>query len=188
MGENNTPFPLNSMSMPHNVLDLTKSSKDNEPRPEQQHVLAEWEADEYEHTPKRRVWFIVLWLITLAMAAAAFFLGNYLFAVLILIAGSLLGWFATMNPKKVHFAITVQGLEIGGKLYAFDDLRSFCVFYDPPVFQELSIESRKVFMPRIRVPLGASNLESLRKILVRFLPEEKHDQSLISLIIRAIGL
>lgn len=149
-------------------------------------VYISWEAHEYDNIQKQRGWFIVLAAGAVVLVALAVWLKNYFFAVFILIAAILVGWFAKKEPRNMHFAITSEGVQIGERLYFFDDLKSFWIFYDPPLFNELSVESKKTFMPRLSAPLGDANPEQIREELARFLPEEKQSEPFISILSRLL--
>ena len=164
--------PLES---PEAALPLTeKAGKDD--------VYLAWEAPEYERFSKGRFWFLILGLVTLAFAAVSAYYGNYLFAFFVVIAGILVGWFGGREPRTMHFAITSEGVRFENRIYLFDDLKSFWIFYEPPLFKELSIESKKMFMPYLRAPLGETEPDEIRETLSRFLPEEKQQESFIAII------
>lgn len=150
-------------------------------------VYLSWEAEEYEHLPKQNWWFVALGIVTLLLAVVAVFLQNYFFALFIAVAGLTVAVFAKQKPRKLHFSIASDGLEIGSRLYHFEDLSSFWIFYDPPLFKELSVESKKILMPYVRVPLGETDPEKIREILLKFLPEEKQNESFIALLSRVVG-
>ena len=51
-----------------------------------QDVLLEWKGREYDHNPKSADWYWALGIIAVAATVAAILFGNYLLAVLIVIA------------------------------------------------------------------------------------------------------
>lgn len=141
-----------------------------------------WDAPEYERLAKGQLWFFALGFITLAVAGVTAYYGNYFFTLFILIAGALVGWFGVREPKKVHFAVTKEGIRLENRIYLFDELKSFWIFYEPPLFKELSIESRKAFMPYLKAPLGDADPDAIREVLAKFLPEEKQKESFITIL------
>ncbi len=145
-------------------------------------IYVAWEAPEYERFPKGRLWFLMLGLITLALAAVAFYYSNYFFILFIVVAGMLVGWFGVREPKKMHFAVTSEGVRFENRIYLFDDLKSFWIFNEPPLFKELSVESKKMFIPYLRAPLGNADPDKIREALIKFLPEEKQKESFITII------
>lgn len=184
--------------MPYETLDLKKinsdrnqtihndqnqTAKDIEKRP----VLLSWHALEYPRIRRRPEWFLALAALTVALVIAALVIQNYFFAFFLAVAGALIGWFAARAPRLIRLAITDKGIMIDRKLHEFKELKSFWIFYDPPLFNEISVISKKTIMPRIVVPLEGTPQEKVRDILRRFLPEEKQEESLITLVSRALG-
>ena len=164
-----------------------KTAPDTDATERKHNVYLSWEAEEYEHLPKQNWWFVALGIVTLLLAVVAVFMQNYFFALFIAVAGLTVAVFAKQKPRKVRFSVVSDGMEIGSRLYHFEDLSSFWIFYDPPLFKELSIKSKKIFMPYIRAPLGETDPEKIREILLKFLPEEKQNESFISLLSRVVG-
>lgn len=153
---------------------------------EEQKNYLSWEAEEYDHMPKGGLWFGILGGAAVVTAVAAILLENYFFAAFVVIASLLIGWFGAARPQSVRFAISGQGVELGSRFHSFEEFRSFWIFYDPPLFKELSLESKKMFMPRIRVPLGEVDHARVREILIRFLAEKKHEEPIVPLISRVL--
>ena len=87
----------------------------------------------------------------------------------------------------MKFSVTSHGIRVGSRLYPFEDLRSFWIFYDPPLFKEISLRSKKTFMPVIRAPLGELDPIRLRHILLRFLREEEEETSVVDIIAKRLG-
>jgi len=142
-------------------------------------ILKEWEAPEYAHYEKSADWYWWTGLLAILMLVAAFWQGSFLFGVLVLV-----GWFtvviyAARPPRLVRFALTERGVLAADKLYLWQDLKSFWVFYKPPLHNEISIESKKTLMPYIKIPLGEEDPTKLRDTIKKFLPEEEQEESLI---------
>ena len=147
----------------------------------------EWEAPEFEKKEKTNTWFIVPAIITVMLGLIALFMENFLFLVLILLAFFVFYIYAKKDPKIIKFKIDEKGLQIDGKEYLFESLRSFWVFYNPPIEKELSFRSKKTTFPYIRIPLAEQNPSEIRKYLLKFLPEKKHKESLVDIWMRRIG-
>lgn len=116
------------------------------------------------------------------IALAALFWGNYLLVIFIALAAFVLYAGAGRKPGAVKCAITPRGIKIENRVYEFSDLKSFWLFYEPPEIKELSLESRKTAMPYIKVPLGDTDPVKLREMLMKFIPEKKHEESLTDII------
>ena len=130
--------------------------------------------------------FLVGGVLLLGGVTAAIF-SNFLFALLLLIAGGLMVGHARRAPREISVAITGRGIRIAERLYPFDNLESFWILYDPPLFRDLLLRSRKTFTPIIRVPLGDLDPLPLRKILLRFLREAEEEPSLTDIVAKHLG-
>ena len=61
-----------------------------------------WSAFEYEHKEKNNDWFWALGIIIVAGALTSLIYGNYFFAMLLIIGGVLMGYFAKKTPRIIH--------------------------------------------------------------------------------------
>src|SRR3989344_2020026 len=93
-------------------------------------ALLEWEGREYDHNPKSTDWYWALGIIAVASTIASILFGNYLFAVLIIIATIVLALHATKIPPIHRFRLVEQGLVIGDELHLFERMISFSVLED----------------------------------------------------------
>ncbi len=149
--------------------------------------LLEWTAHESEpEAAGSQLQLLIGGGLVLGGVAAAIF-RNFLFALLLVLSGALVISRAYRAPRQIRFAVTGRGIEVGNRRYEFDSLESFWIFYDPPLFRELSVRSRKTFMPQIRIPLGGLDPLQLRGVLLRFLAEEKQEVSPMEIILKRLG-
>ncbi|MBI4709455.1 MAG: hypothetical protein HY764_04625 [Candidatus Portnoybacteria bacterium] len=150
-------------------------------------IELEWEAPEFENPEKGHWWFIIVGIVALAVFTIALLMSNFIFALLIVISVFIIFVFALKKPKIVKFKIDGSGIMIDEKLLSYRDLRSFWIFYDPPHIKELSIKSKKWLMTLIKIPLEQEDPSQIREALIKFIPEEEQEQSLIDVITRRIG-
>ena len=150
-------------------------------------ALLVWEALEFESSSSSAALLLIAGVLLAIGGVIAFFFKNFSFALLLLIAAGLVISYAYRTPRKIRFRISARGIEIGGKLYEFESLRSFWIFYEPPLSKELSLVSKKVLLPIIRAPLNGLDPLRLRQILLRFLKEEKHEESVIDILAKRLG-
>ena len=158
------------------VVDLRKNK--NQPKADAPAKL-EWTASEFVKYKRDKNWFILPGLVALALVAIAIILKNFLFTVGIIIAAFVVYFYATKEPRKIKFSISGKGIRVDNRIFPFEDLKSFWIFYNPPELTELSVRSKKMFMPYIKIPLGDQNPAEVRKLLVRFIPERKHNESVV---------
>jgi hypothetical protein len=141
-----------------------------------------WTAPEFTKHKKDAGWFITGGIIALALLIFALYSKNFLFALIIILSAFSVFIWSQKEPRKIKFSITPRGIAIGKTIYNFDNLESFWVFYDPPEIKYLSIISKKIFMPKIAIPLGSEDPNEIREILIEFLPEKEQHESLIDVL------
>lgn len=151
-------------------------------------VLIEWSAQEFNYDAASVTALLLIGAALGVGSLIAAFFKNFLFAAFLLIAGGLVTAYAFRPPRERHFALTSRGLAIGERLYEFDDLESFWIFYDPPLMKDLALRSKKALMPIIRMPIGDTDPLRLREILLRFLREEEQEMGLTDIISKHLGL
>jgi len=145
-----------------------------------------WSAPEFTHYSKSKSWFMVTGLIAFGLLLWALLTKNILFALLIGLSYFSVVTYALKKPKAVELAITSKGIKVDKTLYSFDNLKSFWIFYDPPELKELSLRSKKLMMPYVKIPLGEENPAEVRRILIKYLPEKKQEESLIDSLARQL--
>lgn len=150
-------------------------------------VIFKWRAPEFDYHPQKNLTSLLFGVLLCLGAIAALFFKNFLFSILLVISGGLVIHRSSQEPSELYFYISSRGMKIGARLYRFEDLESFWIFYDPPSFKELILRSKKALVPIIRVPLGEANPLEIREVLLRFLKEEKHEDSLVDVISRSLG-
>jgi len=142
-------------------------------------IKIEWTAPEFTKYKRGKKWFILPGLIALVVIIIAILLKNFLLVVIAVLAFFTIYIYATKEPKKIKFSISGKGVQVDKHIYRFEDLESFWIFYEPPKIKELSIRSKKKFIPYIKIPLNKQNPAEIRELLLKFLPEKKHSESII---------
>jgi len=142
-----------------------------------------WSAPEYIFYEKSPDWFWALGIITLGAFVSAIILKAFIFSILILLIGFCLALYGARKPKMVNFSVGPMGIEIDDRIFDYENLKCFWIEYRPPVKKELIIESKKTFVPHISILLSDDvDPGKLRALLLNFLPEEKIEQSLATII------
>ena len=130
-----------------------------------------WEAYEHKHSPKKSEWFWILGIMTLSVSVASIVLGNPLFGILTFIGGLVVAILATRDPKIITYAVTQRGLRIDDKLYPYTTLDSFCIDEEAISGPQLLVQSTKMFMPLLVIPLPEDTMEEIEDIISERLPE-----------------
>lgn len=149
-------------------------------------ALISWNAPEHLHSEKNPDWYWAVGIITLALAAVAFIFGNFVTGIFVLVAAVALVLHASQPPRTVYHEINDRGIIIHDRLYPFLTLDSFWISHeDFP--QKILIKSRKLFMPFIEVFIEEVDPEKVREIMLRYIAETEHHESVIKKILERFG-
>lgn len=113
-----------------------------------------WEGYEHQHIERGADWFWALGIISITTALIVLLFGNFLFSVLILIAGATIGLLASKQPPIATFEITGRGLVIDDRLYPYDIMEAFWIEYETPAGPTLLLDTRRVFAPHLVIPIA----------------------------------
>ena len=122
-----------------------------------------WSAPEYEEKDHSRDWFWALGIIVATGSIAAIIFNDYFFAVLLILSGVLLGFFAVKKPEMISYELNNKGLRIGSRLYLYENIKSFWVQLERPL---LFIHSERIFMPIITIPIEKIMAEDIHSIML----------------------
>ena len=147
----------------------------------------EWEALEYEDREHGPDWFWALGIICISVAVAAVVYKNYLFAILIILAGGTLAMFAVRKPKTVLYSLTREGVAMGDTLHPWRELHSFGIDARRKDEKKLVIRSHKVLTPYIIVPIRGVDEETLRTYLEEKIPDKGHEEPITHVLFEYLG-
>ncbi len=141
-------------------------------------TLMSWQVVTPEPKPGND-WRLAISLGGLGLTLLALGLKNFLFALIIIIGTATLLVARRHRNPHTTYSIGSRGLVIGRQLYPYDSLESFWI-HDTELGRRLSIKSDKVFVPYLILPLLPDHdLEEVRDLLLAFLEEDRHDESLV---------
>jgi hypothetical protein len=149
-------------------------------------ALFSWQAKQFENVPRSQRWYVLLFLMLVALLAYGLFTDNFLLGIIVILVGLVFYLFEKRESQTFTFAITSEGVQAHNRLYEFSSLEDFWIFYQPGGRKELSLKSSKKIMPYIHIPLGEADPSQVRGILLRFLPEVQHEESIVDSLERFI--
>lgn len=166
--------PKKQEALPVASADDEPSMPDAEQKPPSRADIdsVEWQAPEYVHHDKGTLWFVGLGIVTIVGAALAFIFGQWLFAVLIVVMGLALGVLAKRPPRDVHYLITNDSVTIGGKVFRFNQFKSFGILNEGDIYAGL-LRPAKRFMPSVTVYFRHEDGERIFDALAANLPMEE---------------
>lgn len=149
-----------------------------------------WNFSEYIEYERSKGWHVSLVILLGAGIIYAIATTNFLFALFLILFGIIVSLQLRHPPLQVEFTISEKGLGIGQRFYDWDDIRNFRIVYKPPEVKRLYIDLKNILSPDFSVPLENQDPEKVRKVLKKYLEEdkEKKEETLTDRVSRWIKL
>ncbi len=149
-----------------------------------------WTVDEYERHERGPVWYAIAFVVGVSLILYAMITQNFLFAVIIIMAGVIIGLSTLREPRRVLFQMTTRGVGLGREFLPYKDLKSFWILYEPPHLKNLYIDFRNPITPHLKISLEEQDPVEIRASLLSFLREEpnQEQESLADLLGRVLKL
>ncbi|OIO47206.1 MAG: hypothetical protein COY09_00290 [Candidatus Portnoybacteria bacterium CG_4_10_14_0_2_um_filter_39_11] len=147
----------------------------------------QWHTQNNTQQKTNKLWIVGLVVAGLACLIISFWQKNFILAILTILILFVIFQFNRKDNSTHIFSVSDQGIQINKKLYLYQFLKSFWIFYEPNGIQELSIESKKTIVPLVKIPLYNQDPNEIRKFLLRYLPEKEQEESLIDIIAHRLG-
>lgn len=143
-----------------------------------QNVIS-WSAREFIKPDRSPNWYIYAGISAIILILFAILIGGAIPAIVFMLIALVVYLLADKEPNKQEVKLTPKGIFVDNELYPYNELKSFWIFYDPPQKKELSLISTKIFMPAIKVQIEEENPVQIRRYLLRYLPEEEQEESIM---------
>lgn len=176
--------------MAERTIDLRKTSapgllsvKPTKVAPE----AVEWLALEFEERERGPYWFLFPGVAALALMIFAVLTKSWFFAAFVLLAFVVLWAYVKRGPRQIACKIGEEGVRAGETVYPYSDIKSFWIF-ERGETRDLSLETKSVFSPYLNLPLGDTDPEKVRGLLLQFIPETEHKELATDQIARSLGL
>lgn len=148
-----------------------------------------WSGPIREHHPRMRNVVILVLFLFVVGALVQIFQKNIITAVFFGLLGVTILIHARKVPEVVDFEIGASGVKVKDRTYNYRDLKSFWIEYEPELgIRELSLQSKKWYTMYVKIPLGEQSPVQIRSLLVDFLPEVEHEDTLADTFSRKFGL
>ena len=133
-----------------------------------------------------RIMYATVAFITTAVLVA-YFTHDFLFTTVLILSAVVLNLNAFKPRRQSEISVHATGISIDDQRHHYADMKSFWIDYQANL-KELSIEMKKGYTPRIKIPLENIDPLEIRRAMVSYVPEKEHEQSLLDQIIRLIGM
>ncbi len=131
-----------------------------------------WLIDEYERHERGPLWYAIAFIVGVGMVLYAMITQNFLFAIIVIMGGIIVGLSSMREPRRLLFQMTSRGVLVGDEFVPYKNLKSFWILYDPPHTKCLYLDFRNSITPHIRVALEDQDPLKVRSALLEFLHEE----------------
>lgn len=139
----------------------------------------QWQASEYITREKNTLWYVLLAVATVVLAALALFLiKDITFAVLIVVMAVAVGLFARRPARDLTYRLSYDGLTINDKFFAFSNYRAFGVVQEGALYS-ITLLPRKRFAPGVNVYFPPEQGEQIVDMFGAVLPMEHIKQDFI---------
>lgn len=156
--------------------------------PKKESLQITWQAQSFYSNPSKKYIYTMIFSLIIAGCILLFFKIDVLMAIFFILSSIVLSLYSQKKPEVIKILLDQRGVIIGEKEYYYKDLKSFWINYQPGNIKELSLESKKWYMPYITISIEDKNPLSIRSILINHIPEKEHEESLIDLASKKIGL
>ena len=135
---------------------------------------------------KDRILYATLALVAAAILVA-YFAHDFLFTTVLILSAVVLNLNATRPHRPSEITVHTTGVSVDDQRHHYADMKSFWIDYQPNL-KELSIELKKGYAPRIKIPLEDANPLEIRQAMVSYVPEKEHEQSFLDHLVHLIGI
>jgi hypothetical protein len=155
-----------------------------------QDVLLAWEYSEEDRYTRSGTWYFVMGAVALGLLLYSLASGNFLFALIVIMAGLVVYLSSTHPAEDVVVAVTDTGILAGGAFYDYSDISHFWFAYEPPRVTSLYLDFKQPWRPGVVLELAEQDPNDVRDVLSVFLLEDltKDEEPLLDTIGRALKL
>jgi len=143
-------------------------------------IILEWHSPEHHFDKKTNDWYWIFGMICLGASILAFYFGNFLFGVFIIIAGLTIGMLSYRETKIVPIKMSTKGIIFGKYLYPWISYRSFWIEDEHTHGTRILMHPTNSFLPLVIIPVNEEvDLNDVRETLLEFLEEEFLAESIV---------
>ncbi len=145
-----------------------------------------WTASEYIAHEKGASWYGLLVVGGFAAAALDYWLTKDVVSTgVIVFAAIVFAIISAKKPRTQHYALTTQGLQIGNKIYYFQDFKNFSITEEGAIASIIFMPMKR-FMPSLTIYVAPDMEEQVINFLSAILPVEQHRADAVDSLMRRI--
>ncbi len=152
----------------------------------------EWQAPEFEHWEKPRVWYLVLYFIGTIIFTSALWQSNFLFAIFTIIAMVTITFHARRSPRQLSMRLSDEALTIdmfhqgssaasSSKVYLYEQFSGFATRRVDGLedgLSELVLQRKHRLGNYLRILYPTKRTQDVRHFLNNHLPEIEYEDTL----------
>ncbi|MEI6478982.1 MAG: hypothetical protein WCO18_01680 [bacterium] len=148
-----------------------------------------WETYEFQYKKKTADWFWAVGIVSIAIAVIAIIYGDSLFALFIVIAGTLSIFTGNKEPKMLEVRINDKGISVDSTLYPFQDIKTFWVEDNKNSVPKLILRIERFINPIVVLTIETDYAEpsDVRNHLLNYVPEDKTPEPVSHKIMEYLG-
>ena len=130
-----------------------------------------WHAYEHEHIEREADWYWAVGIVAVSAALTSMIFGDFLFAIIIVIALFTLALLARHKPELTRFEISSKGVRTGEHMHIYDDMIAFHITDEEEEEPHLLITTKKLMTQMIVIPIRHHDPADIRTFLKEHLKE-----------------
>jgi hypothetical protein len=131
-----------------------------------------WTASEFIEHKKTAGWYLVQILVSIAIAAATYFIFDIFTAIIVLVAALLFGYIAAKKPRELPYIVNSEGVKVGNKLYRYSNFKSFSIIQEEGI-QSVWFMPIQRFAPGLSIYFAPEDGQKIVNLLGTFIPYEE---------------
>lgn len=148
-----------------------------------------WIAPNSYRPQDTRIPHIFAGLLIVAGVLVGIFQHDVILTVLLVLMGVMVVVFRRQPISQVNVEVSPLAVKVGSKGYAYDQIKSFWLHYEPQYdIRELSLQLKQWYAPYVKIQIGDQDPVQMRAILIQFIPEVEHQETLVHTLVRKLGL
>ncbi|NQT50075.1 hypothetical protein HQ571_05250 [Candidatus Kuenenbacteria bacterium] len=135
-------------------------------------VFVNWEFPEYTEKRRSKAWYISVSVILALLILYAVLIGNYLFAIILVLGVFTVVYQYFEAPRSVPVVLAEDGIIIDREFFPYKAIKSFWLIYEPPDVKYLYLSFHSNLKRNLPIPLENANPLKIREALLTYLDED----------------
>lgn len=144
----------------------------NENKGDYGEVFFQWQVPEYALHERSRAWYLFMVAVAVFLIIYSIFTANFLFALIIILIVFIIFLREYNKPRDLKIQITEDGIAIGNRLIAYEEIQNFYIIYYPPAVKKLFLNMKGTILNDLSLPLLDNNPLLIREKLLVYLDED----------------